>query len=67
MLVLTRRQNEKIVLPGLNITIQVLDLKGGRVRIGIDAPPDVKILRSEVVTGFEELAMSGEPVGAGHY
>ncbi|MCQ9162521.1 carbon storage regulator CsrA [Arthrobacter sp. STN4] len=49
MLVLTRKIGEKIVIGG-NITVTVLD--GGRgegVRIGIDAPRDVSIHRSEVV------------------
>ncbi|WP_104086868.1 carbon storage regulator CsrA [Arthrobacter sp. GMC3] len=49
MLVLTRKIGEKIVI-GNNITITILE--GGRgegVRIGIDAPRDVSIHRSEVV------------------
>lgn len=49
MLVLTRKIGEKIVIGG-NITITILD--GGRgegVRIGIDAPRDVSIHRSEVL------------------
>ncbi|WP_113716453.1 carbon storage regulator CsrA [Arthrobacter dokdonensis] len=49
MLVLTRKIGEKIVIGG-NITVTILD--GGRgegVRIGIDAPRDVSIHRSEVV------------------
>jgi carbon storage regulator len=49
MLVLTRKIGEKIVIGG-NIIVTILD--GGRgegVRIGIDAPRDVSIHRSEVV------------------
>ena len=49
MLVLTRKTGEKIVIGG-NITVTILD--GGRgegVRIGIDAPREVSIHRSEVV------------------
>ena len=49
MLVLTRKIGEKIIIGG-NITVTILD--GGRgegVRIGIDAPRDVSIHRSEVV------------------
>ena len=48
MLVLSRRLNEKIVLPGLGITIQVLDIRRGTVRLGIEAPPDVSVLREEL-------------------
>jgi two-component system, OmpR family, response regulator len=49
MLVLSRRLGEKIVLPGLQVTIQVLTIKPGVVRIGINAPPDVPILREEIL------------------
>lgn len=47
MLVLTRRVNETIVING-NIRVTVLGLKGGQVRIGIDAPPEVVVDREEV-------------------
>ncbi len=49
MLVLSRRLHEKIVLPGLNVTIQVVAVKGGTVRIGIEAPPDVQVMREELL------------------
>jgi carbon storage regulator CsrA len=49
VLVLTRRPHEKIVLPGLHVTLQVVAVKGGVVRIGIEAPPDVRVLREELV------------------
>lgn len=48
MLVLSRRQNEKILLPGIHTSIEVVDVKGDRVRLGIDAPSNVTILREEV-------------------
>jgi carbon storage regulator len=47
MLVLTRKAGEGIVI-GDNITIKIVELKGGGVRIGIDAPQDKKIYRQEV-------------------
>ncbi len=47
MLVLTRKAGEGIVI-GDNITITVVELKGGGVRIGIDAPAEKKIYRQEV-------------------
>ncbi len=49
MLVLSRRLNEKIVLPDLNITIKVVALERGRVRIGIEAPADVVVMRQELL------------------
>ncbi|MCH2129551.1 MAG: carbon storage regulator [Pirellulaceae bacterium] len=48
MLVLTRKQDQMIEV-GKNVTIKVLGIKGKSVRIGIDAPDNVKIRRSELV------------------
>jgi carbon storage regulator len=48
MLVLSRRVNEKIVIPDLDITIQVVSIRPGVVRLGIEAPRDVSILREEL-------------------
>jgi carbon storage regulator CsrA len=48
MLVLSRRLNEKIVFPGTHTTVQVLELQRGVVRLGIDAPPNVTVLREEL-------------------
>jgi len=46
MLILTRKKGESIAI-GDNIQIQVLNVKGGQVRIGIDAPREVKVNREE--------------------
>jgi carbon storage regulator len=48
MLVLTRQVDEAIVVDG-DIRITVIDLRADKVRIGIDAPPDVLILREELI------------------
>lgn len=47
MLVLSRKKDEKIIIDG-GISIKVLDIIGGRVRLGIEAPPDVAVMRKEV-------------------
>jgi carbon storage regulator CsrA len=47
MLVLTRKFQEKIRI-GNNITITVFRIKGKAVRLGIDAPSDVTVLRGEL-------------------
>jgi carbon storage regulator CsrA len=59
MLVLSRRLNEKILIPGLNIAIKVVDLKSGQVRLGIEAPPQVRILREEVPDRVAEWGAAG--------
>lgn len=47
MLILTRRAGETIRI-GSDVKIQVIEVKGGQVRIGIEAPPGVPILRAEI-------------------
>ena len=48
MLVLTRRVNERILI-GDNVTVTVLEVHGDQVRLGIDAPRDIKVFREEVL------------------
>lgn len=47
MLILTRRPGETICVGG-NIRVTILDVRGGQVRIGIEAPPAVVVDREEV-------------------
>lgn len=47
MLVLTRKRGERIVI-GNNIVITVTEISNGRVKLGFDAPPDIKIKREEI-------------------
>jgi carbon storage regulator len=53
MLILTRKQNESIVIDG-NIKITILGTKGQDVKIGIEAPEDVKIWREEIYVQLQE-------------
>ncbi len=48
MLVLRRKTNQDILMPQHDIIIRVLEIKGQRVSLGIEAPGSVKILRAEV-------------------
>ena len=52
MLVLTRATDEEIRI-GDDIIVRVLDVKGDRVRIGIEAPPAVPVHRQEVYLEIE--------------
>lgn len=47
MLILTRKTGEAIAIND-NITIKVLDIKGGQVKIGIEAPSHVMVHREEI-------------------
>jgi carbon storage regulator CsrA len=46
--VLSRRVRETIYFPALNVTVQVVGVTRGRVRLAIEAPPDVTVLRDEL-------------------
>ena len=47
MLILARKENESIVING-DIRVCVTSIRGGQVRLGIEAPPDVPICRREL-------------------
>ncbi|WP_435299667.1 carbon storage regulator CsrA [Timonella sp. A28] len=53
MLVLSRRVGEKLLI-GDDIEVVILDSRGDGVRIGINAPKDLKIHRAEVVEAVKE-------------
>lgn len=53
MLILTRKAGESILI-GDNLEIKVLEIYDGRIKIGIDAPRDVKVLRKEVLATIDE-------------
>jgi carbon storage regulator CsrA len=48
MLVLTRRETEKLLFPTLGITIEVLRIRGNKTRLGVDAPADIPVVRQEI-------------------
>ena len=50
MLVLTRKLMEKLFI-GDDICVTVVRLEGGQVRLGIDAPREVAVVRAELVPG----------------
>jgi len=66
VLVLTRRVDESIVI-GDNIKITVVAMKNGAVKLGIDVPREVPILRTELIpkTKFD-LNAQREKLGANH-
>lgn len=61
MLVLTRKPGEGIII-GDNITVKIIELKSGGIRIGIDAPKETKIYRQEVYDRIKK-----ENIGAANW
>ena len=61
MLVLSRKPGEKILI-GDKISVTVVRIAPGVVRLGIDAPEDLPILREELNTGGKVPAVSGDTV-----
>lgn len=60
MLVLSRKQGEAIMIGEVEITI--VRVTGGAVRVGINAPKEVKILRKELIDGSSDGRTSKESV-----
>ncbi|OIO68414.1 MAG: carbon storage regulator [Zetaproteobacteria bacterium CG12_big_fil_rev_8_21_14_0_65_55_1124] len=59
MLILTRAVGETVTI-GHNIRVTILSVKGTQVRIGIEAPNDMLVLREEIIdTGSEQPAEQG--------
>jgi len=61
MLVLSRKQNERIVVGG-SVVVTVVRISGDKVRLGIDAPADVRVVRDEVADRDELQAAVAPPV-----
>ena len=60
MLVLTRKAGESIVI-GSDVVVTVIELRGGQVRVGIDAPREVQVHREEV---YEEVRRENKAAAA---
>jgi carbon storage regulator len=68
MLVLTRKLMERLFI-GEDICVTVVRLEGGQVRLGIDAPREVAVVRAELVPDRQvprsHAALHGKPLPAG--
>jgi carbon storage regulator len=60
MLVLSRKKNESIIIND-NITVTVIEIRGDKVRLGIEAPKDVTVHRREVYEAIQNQARAAEP------
>lgn len=67
MLVLSRKVGEKIVI-GQNITLSVVEIRGNKIRLGIEAPQEVEVHRQEVfdaIQAGEAKPAAREPLPVG--
>ena len=63
MLVLSRKAQQSIVING-EITVRILSVKGNTVRLGIEAPQEVPVHRSEIVERSQALEQIAQPCAA---
>jgi carbon storage regulator len=64
MLVLSRKKNESIIIND-HITLTVVEIRGDKVRLGIDAPKDVTVHRREVYEAIQNQAKEHENAAQG--
>lgn len=60
MLVLSRRVREQILLPGLDVVLTVLEVRGGKVRLGITAPDEIAVFREELWRRLQQDSANAE-------
>lgn len=53
MLILSRKKDESIIIDG-NIEIKIVEIEDGKVKIGIDAPKNIDIMRKELYKRIQE-------------
>lgn len=63
MLVLSRKLNEKVVIGG-DIVVTVVRIDRNTVRLGIEAPGDVRVLRAEIAPQVLEFTLDTPPIVA---
>lgn len=59
MLVLSRKKDEKIII-GDQITVMVIEIRGDKVRLGIDAPKEISVHRQEVYEAIQRENAGGK-------
>lgn len=64
MLVLSRKKNERIIINN-DITVVVVEIRGDKVRLGIEAPKEVPVHRQEVFEAINRGKQEAEPTSFG--
>ena len=65
MLVLSRKVGEKILI-GDKISVTIVRISGGGVRLGIEAPPELAVIREELKAAIEKEIADGEELSNKH-
>jgi carbon storage regulator len=65
MLVLSRKRGERIVVPEIAMMIELVEIRGDKVRLGIDVRKDLEVHREEVWTKIVGQDAQGSPGGDG--
>lgn len=60
MLVLSRKKNESVVIADMAIEITVVEIRGDKVKIGIEAPESIAVHRREVYEAIERDRIRGK-------
>lgn len=63
MLVITRKKDDAVII-GDNIEIRILDIQKGKVKIAIDAPRDIAVLRKEIIQEVRETNIQAGEKGS---
>ena len=65
MLVLSRKKDESIIIND-HIRVTIVEIRGDKVRLGIDAPKDVSVHRREVYEAIQNQLRSEAPASPTH-
>ena len=58
MLVISRKEGQRVVLPSLGVAVRLLKTSGSSARLGIDAPRSIRVVREELLDDAEKLLAS---------
>lgn len=61
MLVLSRKQNQRIMIANGEITLTVVSIESDRVKLGIEAPRDIDIHREEIFLDIQKEGSKRDP------
>lgn len=60
MLVLSRKLNESVIIND-SIRVTIVEIRGDKIRLGIEAPKDVPVHRSEIYEAIRRALRDGQP------